>query len=390
VTRANGARSHYVERGKHVVAGTIPGLGRKKVRKDTEAEAWVAFAELEASAKRLDLTTKTPTVGQLATAWMNNWQRGKAEASTKSTRAQRVQLHILDDPIANLRAKDLTPADVEAWLSRKIARGYATAAGKRKRYAPSTIRDFRLDLSQIMGWGMNRRVIEWNPVKHIDAFSIEEQGEGKRTLTPEQAAHLIRECLGTARSYATFVLATLVLGARPGEIAGLRWDRIDFDAGTVKINQALKRRSGGVPIGVGDTKTKTHRTVTAPGFLLDALRMERKLQDEAAKHPEWSKQWRGLVFLGKTGTPPSASNLRRSVRRIVADAGLDIELENLDPYELRHTCASLLDHNGVPVNQIIDQMGWSDDRMFYKHYRHKVDPVSGKAGAAAWETMLSV
>ncbi|MET0521356.1 MAG: site-specific integrase [Jiangellaceae bacterium] len=390
--RANGEDSCFADRerpGKWIATGMVVGLGRRKVRGDSESEAWAKLDQLRRDNVRFDLRSTVPTVAQLAEEWLANYSLARAAASTISTRTQRIRTHIVDDRVIGpMRVSDLQPAHVETWLRTKIRDGYLVA-GRRKPYAATTIRDLRQDLQQIVGWALTRRTkgLDWNPVAHIDKFKIEEESPLKRSLTETQALALVVEAAGTSRRYGALLLGCLLLGCRPGEMAGLRWDRIDFDTGEVRIDTALQRRSGGTPLKLGPTKTRQSRTLVAPTILLDALTAERKRQDEA-RHPEWPKEWEGLVFLGRTGVPPGASNLRRELRRIVADAGLPDEVLDLDPYELRHTCASLLDQHGVPVSDIINQLGHADDRMFFKHYRHKTDPISGRPAAAMWEQWL--
>jgi integrase len=64
-------------------------------------------------------------------------------------------------------------------------------------------------------------------------------------LTPEQARSLLNSVkdhrLGALVSVAT------ALGLRLGEALGLRWQDVDFDAGTLSVRQALER-SGGDPV----------------------------------------------------------------------------------------------------------------------------------------------
>jgi integrase len=92
-----------------------------------------------------------------------------------------------------------------------------------------------------------------------------------------------------------------------------------------------------------------------------------------AAGPAWSTEWTGLVFLTASGVPPNASNIRRELRATLVRAGVDID--QFTPYELRHTCATLLYESGLDVPAIVRQLGQADDRMFYRHYLHRTDPI---------------
>lgn len=389
--RKNGAASLVREGDRFYIFGQVPGLGRRKgKRADSEGEAWTNWDQLHKDNERFDLSNSIKTIGDLASAWLANYEETHEEISTVSMRAIRVRLHIIgDDALNSIPVGGLRPDHVEDWLRRKIKAGYYRGRSSiRHNYSANSIRDILGDLKQIVGWGISRRVpgLDWNPCEHIDRIKVAESADPKRSLTDEQAMALLAEAAGTHRRFGALLLTCLILGCRPGEACGLRDDRIDFDAGTITLDSAVKRRTGGTPIGLGKTKTKNTRTVTAPTILLDALAAEIKVRDEL-RHPEWPAQWEGLVFRTSTGRPPGASNLRRDMRAIVADAGLPEDLLDLDPYELRHTCATLLDRAGVPVHDIIDQLGHADDRMFYRHYRHRDEEAVGRKGAAMWETM---
>jgi integrase len=348
---------------------------RRKRRGATRAEVRDKLDALRDDTGILDLTTRTPTVAQLARRWLDAQARSGTPTSTVTIRGARVERHIIGDAlIGTVRADQLRVEHVERWLLTKIAAGWEKPDGTRVAYSPHTIADIRGDLSQIVGWAVRRRLVAHNPVPLAELPAVP-RSPSKRTLTPEQAGSLIRACVTTERRYGALVLAALLTGMRPGEAAGLRWDAIDFDGAVIHVRTALQRRSGGVPDKVGPTKTKQTRALAASPLLLDALERERAVQGRlrASAGRLWSSEWDGLVFLTETGRPPHASNLRRTLRAIAGDAGVDVA--GLTLYELRHSCASLLDDAGVPVAQIVDQLGHADDRMFWRNYRHRVDPV---------------
>ena len=81
---------------------------------------------------------------------------------------------------------------------------------------------------------------------------------------------------------------------------------------------------------------------------------------------------RRSVFTNAIGDYIDPSNLRREIAGLCDDAGIS---PAISPNELRHSCASLLRHLGVPATQIADFLGHTDTRMLDKHYGHRVTPV---------------
>jgi integrase len=69
------------------------------------------------------------------------------------------------------------------------------------------------------------------------------------------------------------------------------------------------------------------------------------------------------------------SNVRRELSRICSAAGVP----RITPNELRHTCATLLNDEGVPLELIADMLGHTTTTMLQRHYRHRVRPSADAA-----------
>ncbi len=78
-----------------------------------------------------------------------------------------------------------------------------------------------------------------------------------------------------------------------------------------------------------------------------------------------------LVFTTGAGTPIDPSNLRRALTRATKAAGLG----HWKPYDLRHSCVSLLWAAGVPLEEIADVVGHRGVRMTAEVCRDRIDPV---------------
>jgi integrase len=165
------------------------------------------------------------------------------------------------------------------------------------------------------------------------------------TIRPWTAAEA-RQFLAAAKDdplYAAFVLL-IFYGLRRGEALGLRWDDIDFDAGTIQIRQQLRRIGG--QLLMSPVKTRAGERELP---LLDVARQALKLQAErqAAYRTEMGSAWPAisLVFTTRTGRPVEPRNLVRSFRRI----GDSNKIRIIKVHHLRHTVGSLLKDLGVPA-----------------------------------------
>jgi integrase len=156
-----------------------------------------------------------------------------------------------------------------------------------------------------------------------------------------------------APMWQAFVALGCYSGLRcPGELAGLDVRHLDFDRNLVRVQQVLTRH------GMKDypkTGAGSERWVPFP--------------DEVGK-----LLWRwvgdrgsGPVFVGARGARLTEIAIRRMWRAALAEAGV----EYVDPYTLRHTCASWLAQAGVSSDEIADILGHSSTRMVsvYRHLR---------------------
>jgi integrase len=103
-------------------------------------------------------------------------------------------------------------------------------------------------------------------------------------------------------------------GLRPAEICGLRWDDVNFEAGTVWPKRNVVPRSSEMGGGLQVWQTKTEFSAAAVHVMPAVLRM---LEAYPATCPD-TRLWRlGLPFAAQ-GRP---SSLRQLVRLLPPDSG---------------------------------------------------------------------
>jgi integrase len=175
-------------------------------------------------------------------------------------------------------------------------------------------------------------------------------------LTAEQAISLAEE----AGEHRTLVLFAAYTGMRAGEIAALRWERVDLLRATVDVVESYAEVHG--KLELGPTKTYARRTVRLPRFLVDMLG-----EHQAITGPD------GLVFRDSHGAPIRHSNFyRRVFRPAAARAGLPDELRF---HDLRHTCVALLVAQGAHPLAIKDRLGHSSITVTIDQYGHLMPAI---------------
>ncbi len=118
---------------------------------------------------------------------------------------------------------------------------------------------------------------------------------------------------------------------------------------------------------------KSRRRIIIGAFALDAL----------AEHPkrmlvEGRDVKTGLVFCDSQGSYLRASNFqRRHFDKILTRAGLP----DIRPYDLRHTCATLLLLTGEDTKVVSERLGHSTTRLTQDTYQHVLPGMQARAAA---------
>jgi len=119
---------------------------------------------------------------------------------------------------------------------------------EKRKLGSATLSHTRSLASGIFSHALNLGKIEANPWHDVVNLAKVKKSNPTKHYTLEEAENTINALVSRVDAQAVFALA-FFLGLRPSEIAGLKWDDIDFDGGFVHIRRAAVK---GV---VGETKT---------------------------------------------------------------------------------------------------------------------------------------
>lgn len=178
-------------------------------------------------------------------------------------------------------------------------------------------------------------------------------------------------------------------GLRRSEVLGLRWDAIDFEKKTISIShKVIEANVDGkfVPIGEDVLKTKSSfRTLP----LIPAV--EELLAEEKAKQAKNRRLFKGTYcrdYLNYVCVDEMGKLLRPNY--VTEHFGWVIHkygLRKIRFHDLRHTCASLLLSNGIPMKQIQIWLGHSTFSTTADIYAH-LDFSAQEQSASAMSAMF--
>lgn len=223
---------------------------------------------------------------------------------------------------------------------------------------------------------VKRRIISSNPVEQADRPKATQfiggyynSGELKLLLEKAEGDPI----------YMPILLAAY-FGLRRSEVLGLKWSAVDFDNKTVSINHKVIENKNGLK-GLDVMKTKSsYRTLPLIQQVEEALLKEKERQEEMKRvmRRAYSKKYTEYICVDALGQILRPDYVSDHFKVLLKTNGLRI----IRFHDLRHSCASLLLAQGVPMKMIQDWLGHSDMGTTANIYSH-IDSESKKASAMA-------
>ena len=346
---------------------------RKWVTAKTKKDLLLRLRELQNAADNgQELARRDLTVSTFLAQWLDTL-RGAVAPTTEQQYVDVVRLYI-KPYIGQKRVRTLSPADVTRMVRTLEDEG---RSANTRRLARSILR-------RALRWGEHEGTVKRNVAAISQGVKLNAT-EG-RTLTPTQARTLLESVKGH-RLEAAFAVA-LSLGLRRGELLGLAWDDVDLDADPPRltVRHGIKRLKGGLIRE--DCKTpKSRRTVYLPGPVVEVLRAHRRrqLDERLAAGDLWEPMPLGadLIFRSPVGTAVDPANFLHAVYGATEAAGLG----RWSAHELRHSAASLLIAQNVPLKVVSETLGHASIRITADVYGHLLEPAKAEAADAMTEAL---
>ena len=306
------------------------------------------------------------TTGEWIDRWLSQVKR-EVEQSTYEDYVKWARLYV-KPYVEAIPLVSLDAEDVEDMMSALEARGLA----------PKTVQLARTLLVQALAVALVRGKVTAN---------VASQTKGPKRVRARindrldaAQAQAVLAVLAADRLYALAVLA-LSLGVRPGELFALRWDAVNFRTGTIKIGSNLKRNAEGWYLK-GPKTEASKRPLPLPAFVLTALKAH-----QAAQRKEKLFTKDGFVFCDKAGEPLKARDVLTWWHEATIEAGVGRRRF----YCSRHTAATLMLNNGVPlevVSKILGHAGYAITNDIYAEVqenlvRDAADVIDGVLGGTS-------
>ncbi len=222
-------------------------------------------------------------------------------------------------------------------------------------YSPKTVNNVLTFLKSFFNYLVDIKIISENPIKKIKQVRLKKSEV--KALNALQMQSFVKHASQKPLWIYVFFMILLHMGLRISECIALEWGDVDFKKARLNINKQFYRYR------ITPTKNYETRILDIPLFLLELLKELYKTKTS------------DLVFNSSliNGKHVNVNNMRdRHFRSIInnVEEELDVDLDEITPHCLRHTHATFLLQNGVPVVAVSKRLGHRDCKTTLNIYNH--------------------
>lgn len=334
-------------------SGKWQGLYRNSEGKLRSAGMYLRESDAKAAANRKEaLERLDPEITSEVTLqeWFDTWfPKRRVTRRTQQEDQKRFNLRILPK-FGKKALSDITKKDVEGWIEEMEAEDLAA----------STIVKHVHNLSAAMKAAKDEKMIQDNPCYRVAL--------PKKDPTPDR--YLTREEVDAVRGFLSgmnlLIFEILIgTGARWGEGVALHWDHIDFDNHTIKLLFSWDRHSKVFAYMKHYSQRTVPMSPRLEAILLDHLKTVGYGKATAHKYePKSLKPKYGVVLAGPSGDPVAPTTFAHAISAAgkaaeVVTNGIPRRVGHFRPHDLRHTYASWLVQDSIPLGAVSDLLGHS-------------------------------
>lgn len=257
---------------------------------------------------------------------------------------------------------------------------------KLKDLTPLMLQDYYTHLTNDLGLTANTAIHHHAPIRKalqyafkVDLISCNPADKVERPkqnpyvadyYTGEELKMLFQLVRGTILELP--VLFAAFYGLRRSEVIGLKWDAIDFENKTISIRHTIvEQYENGHRVYVARDRTKTQssrRTLPLVGPFEDALlRLRNQIEENRKTCGDcYNTDYLDYINVDILGNLISPDMISRRFPELLQKNGM----RRIRFHDLRHSCASLLYANGVPLKDIQIWLGHSTINTTANIYTH--------------------
>jgi len=345
----------------------------------------------------------TPTVREWSETWLTKHMDPDGSPVTIANYRYLLNSRILP-LLGDKLLPDLTPAVLTDWLynlrndKRKTTRlpddklkrprrkgeKLITDAKKAKPLSAKTAQNYYGCVKTMLAAAVRVGLLEYNP---MDRVQCPKKRKKKTIKLPESdVVYLLQLILTEAKTPLKLsVLLALLCSLRLGEVGALKYSEVDWDAGTITVDKALKYTPA-TGAFIAETKTESgDRVVTLPPSMVRILRDA--MWSDAMAEQDDPEHWQGAGWIvhSRHGARANKDTPSKWFRAFADAHGF----QGVTFHDLRHIHASVLLQHKVDPLSVSARMGHSDPSVTLRVYADALPPQDQQAAATMDALLIS-
>ena len=325
--------------------GYDPETGKQKFKNvlgKTQTEVKEKLKAAIEESKDLDISRADQfTLSEWLRYWLDNYGKVYLRPSSLTNYTGFLDNQIASDKIGSIKLNKLTTNDLQQFYNRMSESGRVQrkeSQNKPKGLSAKSVRNIHCFISHAMNRAVDEKLISENLASRCILPKKEQTEIEILPLTDLQKFFDEAKNSGVFELYYT----ELATGLRRGELLGLKWTDIDFNANSIYIQRQITRTDGEVKESPLKTKN-AYRQIIVPPEVTEILKQKKERENGFSEY----------VFSSPTGGPISPDSVLKMLHRVLKRAGL----EKVRFHALRHTFATLALQNGVDVKTLSGLLG---------------------------------
>lgn len=282
--------------------------------------------------------------------------------------------------------RSLTALSAGRPVRQEAARRIAAALGQpaeplfqfRSAGSSSSILRYHRLISTILEQAVKELLIPDNPCRR--ATVPRPETHQPNFFDPETVGCIFQALEGEPIAWKTMLHLFLVTGCRRGEILGIKWDKIDWNAGRVRIDTTVLYTPDR---GLYEDTPKTAGSVRSLALPQETMALLRQYRRWCAQQREYG-EIQGYLFARQDGTAMNPGQVNDWMASFARRHGLP----HINPHAFRHTQASILCYCGVDVVSISHRLGHTNTSTTANIYSHVLPQAEDRIAQCITDVMI--
>ena len=305
------------------------------------------------------------TLGEYLDTWLAG--RRQLEDATKSNYVN--ALKPVRERLGARELQSISKGDIDGLVEWMLASGRKRGGRAGTGVSPRSVQLTLTALQMALDMAVGEKKLSYNPTRLVER---PKQVKTKRTPWDVEEIRTFLTATRDDRLFSTVFLS--LMGLRPEEVCGLKWDKVDLDGGALTVDW-VRTLVDGQAVEKEPKTEAGDRTLPLPAAASAALKKlrarqhaERLAAGEVYGRDADRKPYDGggYVLADELGQPWKTDQLRRRFYRLVELAGV----RRVRLYDARHACLTYLAVNGVPDVVVSAWAGHADLSFTKRTYVH--------------------